>query len=112
MAGLGRALAGESLFMVTYACEAEGGSVVFTPEAPGRVLEFQLQANQSMICQKDTFLCAEQSVQMKIHFRKQLGAGLLAVRASFFRKSLDQAWSSWPFQVKLKSAHSELARNY
>jgi len=76
LAGLGRALAGESLFMVTYACEVEEGSVVFTPEAPGRVLEFQLQANQSLICQKDTFLCAEQSVQMKMHFRKQLGAGL------------------------------------
>jgi uncharacterized protein (AIM24 family) len=29
-----------------------------------------------MICQKDAFLCAEQSVQVKIHFRKQLGAGL------------------------------------
>lgn len=76
MAGLGRALAGESLFMVTYACEVETGSIVFTPEAPGQLLEFQLQANQSLICQKDAFLCAEQSVQMKMHFRKQLGAGL------------------------------------
>jgi len=76
MAGLGRALAGESLFMVTYACDVETGSIVFTPEAPGRVLEFQLESNQSLICQKDAFLCAEQSVQMKMHFRKQLGAGL------------------------------------
>jgi uncharacterized protein (TIGR00266 family) len=75
MAGLGRALAGESLFMVTYACRANEGTVVFTPEAPGRILEYHLAANQSLICQKDTFLCAEQSVEMKIHFNKRLGAG-------------------------------------
>ena len=76
MAGLGRALAGESLFMVNYTCEKNAGSVVFTPEAPGRILDVTLQANQSLICQKDTFLCAEQSVQMKMHFRQRLGAGL------------------------------------
>jgi len=75
MAGLGRALAGESLFMVTYACKTNAGTVVFTPEAPGRILEYHLAANQSLICQKDTFLCAEQSVEMKIHFNKRLGAG-------------------------------------
>lgn len=76
MAGLGRALAGESLFMVNYTCETNAGSVVFTPEAPGRILDVTLQANQSLICQKDTFLCAEQSVEMKMHFRQRLGAGL------------------------------------
>lgn len=76
MKGLGRALAGESLFMVTYTCEAASGSVVFTPEAPGRVLDMHLSASQSLICQKDTFLCAEDTVDVKVHFRKQLGAGL------------------------------------
>jgi len=76
MKGLGRALAGESLFMVTYTCEGSEGSVVFTPEAPGRVIDMQLRPNQSIICQKDTFLCAQESVQMKMHFRKQLGAGI------------------------------------
>lgn len=76
MKGLGRALAGESLFMVTFTCETNDGSVVFTPDAPGRILDIHLAENQSLICQKDTFLCAEDSVDIKIHFRKQLGAGL------------------------------------
>ncbi len=76
MKGLGRALAGESLFMVTYTCETSSGSVVFTPEAPGRILYMQLSAGQSLICQRDTFLCAQESVDVKVHFRKQLGAGL------------------------------------
>ena len=34
MKGLGRALAGESFFMTTYACKSERGLITFTPEAP------------------------------------------------------------------------------
>ncbi|MCD6345738.1 MAG: TIGR00266 family protein [Anaerolineae bacterium] len=76
MAGLGRKLAGESFFMTTYTCKGEQGLVVFTPEAPGKVLPFQLGPGQSLICQKDAFMCAESSVKLEMHFRKKLGAGL------------------------------------
>jgi len=76
LAGLGRSLAGESFFMTTYTCKSERGLVVFTPEAPGQVLNFQLQAGQSLICQKDAFMLAESSVTLEMHFRKKLGAGL------------------------------------
>jgi uncharacterized protein (TIGR00266 family) len=75
MAGLGRALAGESLFMTTYTSHDPTGMIVFTPEAPGKVLDFQLAPGQSLICQKDAFMCAENSVKLEMHFRKQLGAG-------------------------------------
>ena len=75
MAGLGRALSGESLFMTTYTCRSPQGMVVFTPEAPGKVLDFQLAPGQSLICQKDAFMCAENSVKLEMHFRKKLGAG-------------------------------------
>ena len=75
MASLGRKLAGESLFMTTYTCRRGEGLVVFTPEAPGKVLDIQLQAGESLICQKDAFMCAESSVKLAMHFRKKLGAG-------------------------------------
>jgi len=86
MAGIGRALAGESLFMVTYACKGQSGSVTFTPEAPGLILDMDLAPNQSLICQKDTFLCAEQSVQMAIHFSKRLGAGIFGGEGFILQK--------------------------
>ncbi|MBN1487545.1 MAG: AIM24 family protein, partial [Anaerolineae bacterium] len=73
---LGRKLAGESLFMTTYTSQDPEVLVVFTPEAPGKVLDFKLEAGQRLICQKDAFMCAESSVEMKMHFRKKLGAGL------------------------------------
>ena len=64
MAGLGRALSGESLFMTTYTCKGPNGLIAFTPEVPGKVLDIQLAAGQSLICQKDTFMCAEDSVKL------------------------------------------------
>jgi len=86
MAGLGRKLAGESLFMTTYTCRSGEGMIVFTPEAPGKVLDFQLQPGQSLICQKDAFMCAESSVTLEMHFRKKLGAGLFGGEGFILQK--------------------------
>ena len=76
MAGLGRALAGESLFLTTYTCRSPDGLIVFTPEVPGKVIDVELAPGQSLICQKDAFMCAQDSVALEMHFRKKLGAGL------------------------------------
>ena len=81
-AGLGRMLAGESLFLTTYTCQSQDGLITFTPEVPGKVVDLNLSAGQSLICQKDAFMCAEESVKIEMHFRKRLGAGL------FYQQSL------------------------
>lgn len=86
MAGLGRKLAGESFFMTTYTCKGEQGLVVFTPEAPGKILPFQLGPGQSLICQRDAFMCAESSVKLEMHFRKKLGAGLFGGEGFILQK--------------------------
>lgn len=86
LSGLGRALSGESLFMTTYTCTAGSARIVFTPEAPGKVLAVPLEAGQSLICQKDAFMCAESSVQMEIHFRRKLGAGLFGGEGFILQK--------------------------
>lgn len=86
MAGLGRALAGESLFMTTYTCTAPQAFMVFTPEAPGKVIDIKLEAGQSLIAQKDAFMCAENTVQMEMHFRKKLGAGFFGGEGFILQK--------------------------
>ena len=86
MSGLGRALAGESLFMTTYTCDAPNARIVFTPEAPGKVVDMQLAAGQSLICQKDSFMCAQESVSMEMFFRKKLGAGLFGGEGFILQK--------------------------
>jgi len=86
MSGLGRALAGESLFMTTYTCEAPNARIVFTPEAPGKVLDMRLEAGQSLICQKDAFMCAQEGVTLEMQFRKKLGTGLFGGEGFILQK--------------------------
>jgi len=86
LGGLGRALSGESLFMTTYSCQGPEGMIAFTPEVPGKVLDIQLAPGQSLICQKDAFMCAEDSVTLEMHFRKKLGAGLFGGEGFILQK--------------------------
>jgi len=86
MKGLSRKLAGESLFMTTYVSKDDDGLVVFTPEAPGKVIPVELAAGETLICQKDAFMCADSSVQLAMHFRKKLGAGLFGGEGFILQK--------------------------
>lgn len=86
MKGLGRALSGESIFMNTYTAERDGEEIAFASSFPGQILEFDLQNGQSIICQKNAFMCAEKSVDMKMHFRKKLGAGFFGGEGFIMQK--------------------------
>jgi uncharacterized protein (TIGR00266 family) len=76
-AGLKRAMSGGSLFITEYIAEAPG-HVAFAPRFPGTIMPVQLRPGQSLICRKETFLCAEYSVSLDIAFQQRLGAGFFA----------------------------------
>lgn len=86
MKGLGRALSGESLFMNTYTAEKDEEEITFASSFPGQILEFDLKDGESIICQKKAFMCAEKSVDMKMHFRKKLGAGFFGGEGFIMQK--------------------------
>ena len=86
MKGLGRALAGESIFMNTYEAEQDGAEITFASGFPGQILEFDLKEGETIIAQKKSFLCAESSVQMAMHFRKKLGAGFFGGEGFIMQK--------------------------
>src|SRR3990172_3563479 len=65
-----RALSGESLFIVDYFVNSGQGEVAFSAEFPGKILELNLTDGQQMIVQKDSFICAEKTVDLDMHFRK------------------------------------------
>ena len=73
---LKRAVAGESLFITDFFVTSGRGVVSFASEFPGKVLPFDLKAGQSLIVQKDAFMCAEKSVDLDMQFRKRLGTGI------------------------------------
>ena len=76
-AGLTRAMSGGSLFITDYSAE-QAGHVAFAPRFPGQILPVTLAAGQSLICRKETFLCAEKSVSLEIAMQQRLGAGVFA----------------------------------
>jgi uncharacterized protein (TIGR00266 family) len=86
MKGLGRMVSGESLFMTTYTAKRGGGKIAFTPEAPGSVLSMALNPGQAILCQRDAFMCAEESVDLSMHFHQRLGAGLFGGEGFFLQK--------------------------
>lgn len=82
----GRALAGESLFLTTYTCQAKEAMIVFTMESPGTIMPLELGAGQSMIAQKDSFMVAEDDVNLEMHFRRKLGTGLFGGEGFILQK--------------------------
>lgn len=89
MKSLGRVFTGESIFMTNYDAEKDGAIIAFATTVPGTILPIDLDKHdEGMILQKGSFLCAEQSVDIKVTFTKKLGAaffggeGLILQRAT------------------------------
>jgi uncharacterized protein (TIGR00266 family) len=88
--GLGRmvkrALSGESLFVTDFYVNQGTGIVAFASEFPGKIIPFDLGPGESLIMQKDAFMCAEKSVDLDMHFRKRLGTGLFGGEGFIMQK--------------------------
>jgi len=76
--GFKRMLTGESFFITTFLNNAkEKRKVAFAAPFPGRILPVDLgQVGGSILCQKDSFLCAARGIEIGVAFTKKLGAGL------------------------------------
>lgn len=86
MKGLGRALAGESIFMNTYTAEKDDVEIAFASSFPGEILEFDLKEGETIIAQKRAFLCSENTVDISMHFRKKIGAGFFGGEGFIMQK--------------------------
>ncbi len=75
--GLARAASGGSFFVTDYTAP-RGGHIAFAPRFPGQIIPVQLAPGQSIVCRKETFLCAEKSVELAIAFQQRLGAGVFS----------------------------------
>ena len=81
-----RAISGESRFIVDYTCTGGRGMIAFASEFPGKIVPLHLGPGQEVIAQKDAFMCAEKSVQLAMHFRRKLGAGLFGGEGFILQK--------------------------
>lgn len=84
--GLGRALAGDTLFMNFFKAERDGEEVGFASYFPGKIIPIKLNGSKSIIGQKSSFLAAEDSVDIDMYFKKKLGAGLFGGEGFILQK--------------------------
>lgn len=86
MKGIGRAFAGESIFMNMYTAEKDDVEVAFSSCFPGQILEYNLQPGETIIAQKRAFLCSEANIDIAMQFRKKLGAGFFGGEGFIMQK--------------------------
>jgi uncharacterized protein (TIGR00266 family) len=75
LGGLKRLMAGESLFMTRFRGRGEG-QVAFAAPYPGKLKQIDLSGSPNWLCQRDSFLCATDGVEVGIAFTKRFGDGL------------------------------------
>ena len=83
-----RLLTGESLFTTIYANTATGKRrVAFAAPYPGKIIPVDLdQIGGTLVCQKDSFLCAAKGVSLGIAFQQRLGAGFFGGEGFILQK--------------------------
>lgn len=86
MKGIGRAFAGESIFMNLYTAEKDDAEIAFASSFPGQILEMDLKEGETIVAQKRAFLCSDASVDIKMQFRKKLGAGFFGGEGFIMQK--------------------------
>ena len=74
LAGLKRSFGGGSFFVTDFTANG-AGHVAFAPRFPGAIIPAQLGPGQSLICRKETCLCAQKSITLELAWQKRLGAG-------------------------------------
>lgn len=83
-----RVLTGESLFMTVFANQAGGRQrVAFAAPYPGSIVPVDLRRHGgTLLCQKDSFLCAAKGIAVGIAFQRKLGAGLFGGEGFILQK--------------------------
>jgi uncharacterized protein (TIGR00266 family) len=83
-----RLLTGESLFMTVFTHTGIGKAhVAFGAPYPGNILPVKLSTvSGTLICQKDSFLCAAKGVSISIYFQRKILTGLFGGEGFIMQK--------------------------
>lgn len=85
LSGFKRALVGENFFLTNFQAESGIGEIVFSSPVPGKILPVRLN-NNSIICQKQSYLCSEKGISIEVAFARKLGAGIFGKEGFILQK--------------------------
>lgn len=83
-----RILTGESLFMTVFGnSSSKRQTAAFAAPYPGRIIAVDLrQHGNTLLCQKDAFLCAAKGISVGIAFQRKIGVGLFGGEGFILQK--------------------------
>jgi uncharacterized protein (TIGR00266 family) len=86
--GFKRMLTGESFCITTFSnTSGKNSQVAFAAAYPGKIIPIDLDLyGGSFLCQKDSFLCASDNIDINIAFTKRLGAGFFGGEGFILQK--------------------------
>lgn len=89
-----RLVTGESLFMTVFTHQGQGKArVAFAAPVPGAILPMKLSdVGGTLICQKDSFLCAAKGVSIGIQFQRRMMTGLFGGEGFIMQKLEGDGW--------------------
>ncbi len=80
-----RSFSGEDMFVVNFSAEEEGATVAFGHTYPGKIIPFDL-SNGTVICQRRSFLCAQESVEYDLFIHQKLSSGFFGGEGFIMQK--------------------------
>ena len=81
----GRILSGENIFRSRYKALEDNCHISFSSSFPGTIIPYRLKGNNSIIAQKDAFLCIEENVDIRA-YNSGLKKGLFGGEGFFLQE--------------------------
>lgn len=90
--GLKRMFTGESFFISSFQNVSDKSKkVAFAASYPGKIVPIEMkQHNQQVLCQKDSFLCSDEEIEIEIAFTKKFGAGIFGGEGFILQKLMGE----------------------
>ncbi len=85
LGGIKRKLTGESFMIPKFQCVSDHGEIAFAAPYPGKILNKKL-SNESILCQKDAYLCSIGEIDISIALTRKLGAGFFGGEGFILQK--------------------------
>jgi uncharacterized protein (TIGR00266 family) len=78
-------LAGESMFMSVFRCDADSGHLALANPIAGKIFPIELRGN-TILAERNAYLCAIGNVDLSVAFTKRFGAGLFGGEGFILQK--------------------------
>ena len=85
LGGIKRKFTGESFMIPNFTCLSDSGEIAFSSPYPGKIITLAFTGN-SILCQKDAYLCSYGDIDISIAFTRKLGVGFFGGEGFILQK--------------------------